>query len=174
MFNSRMSDSTTSEICAQNLKTRKNQLDLVQYPFPCVQKCKKYQLLERRRRMNCVIWPVPTSCTVSVGNVQRWRASCVVSGNEKRLYFLVYILVVSLLERTETSAHTAGRKKEPIHKYPFAVVVRIVGEQPMPFVLLLTVAFAVAFLGLNSPAKFRRDTNYTQLNFQQFDFEYAL
>lgn len=61
-----------------------------------------------------------------------------------------------LLDGAETPADAARRKEEPVHEYPLAIVVRIVRQQPVPFVLLLAVALAIALLCLDGPAERRR------------------
>lgn len=71
---------------------------------------------------------------------------------------------MSLLERTKTSADAAGREKEPVHEDPFAIIIRIVRKQTMPFVLLLAVALPVALLGLNSPAMTRKKNQDSEIH----------
>lgn len=51
------------------------------------------------------------------------------------------------------AANAARRKQEPVHKDAFAVVIRIVGEQAMPFILLLAAAIARATIRPAFPAK---------------------
>ena len=41
-------------------------------------------------------------------------------------------------------ADTAGREEEPVHEDTRAVIVRIIGQQSVPFVLLLTDTVATA------------------------------
>lgn len=49
------------------------------------------------------------------------------------------------------SAHTARREEEPIHKDTFAIVIRVVGEQSVPFVFLLAATVASAPIRLGFP-----------------------
>ena len=44
----------------------------------------------------------------------------------------------------QTAAHATRRKEKPVHEDAFAVVVRVVGQQTMPLVLLLATAVSAA------------------------------
>lgn len=64
------------------------------------------------------------------------------------------------------SAHTARREEEPVHEDTFAIVIRIVGEQSVPFILLLaaTVIGAPIRLGFPGNRKLsRRKLLYSQM-----------
>lgn len=51
-------------------------------------------------------------------------------------------------------AYAAGWEQEPVHKYSFAVVFGIVGQQSVPFVFLLATAIAGTSVCLHFPVKF--------------------
>lgn len=53
-----------------------------------------------------------------------------------------------------TPAHTTRGEQEPVHEDSFAIVVRVVSQEPMPLVLLLAAAVVVALLGLHGLADF--------------------
>lgn len=64
------------------------------------------------------------------------------------------------------SAHTARREEEPVHEDTFAIVIRVVGEQSVPFILLLaaTVIGAPIRLGFPGNRKLsRRKLLYSQM-----------
>lgn len=64
------------------------------------------------------------------------------------------------------SAHTARREEEPVHEDTFAIVIRVVGEQSVPFILLLaaTVIGAPIRLGFPGNGKLsRRKLLYSQM-----------
>lgn len=53
------------------------------------------------------------------------------------------VFLISIIRRLKfvsnwlASAHTARREEEPVHEDTFAIVIRIVGEQSVPFIFLL-------------------------------------
>lgn len=49
--------------------------------------------------------------------------------------------------KRRASTDAAGWKEEPVHEDAFAIVVRIVSQESMPFVFLLAAAVAVATAG---------------------------
>ena len=60
------------------------------------------------------------------------------------------------------SAHTARREEEPVHEDTFAIVIRVVGEQSVPFILLLaaTVTGAPIRLGFLETGNFLEENFY--------------
>lgn len=52
------------------------------------------------------------------------------------------------------SAHTARREEEPVHEDTFAIVIRVVGEQSVPFILLLAATVTGAPIRLGFRANF--------------------
>lgn len=58
----------------------------------------------------------------------------------------------TLVSRRIAPADAAGREEEPVHEDALAVVVRVVGEEPVPLVLLLAAAVpgAAARAGLGA------------------------
>lgn len=82
------------------------------------------------------------------------------------------VFLISIIRRWKfvsnrfTSAHTARREEEPVHEDTFAIVIRVVGEQSVPFILLLaaTVAGAPIRLGFPENRKLsRRKLLYSQM-----------
>jgi hypothetical protein len=47
-----------------------------------------------------------------------------------------------------TATYTAGWKEEPVHENSFTVIVRVIGQQTMPFVLLFTTTVSRTSLSL--------------------------
>lgn len=96
----------------------------------------------------------------------RWRLYCcrlaIKYGQRNVMVFEARIeLVNGLSERTQfdfrsstriTSTHTTRWKQKPVHENAFAVVVRIVGEQAMPFILLFTTTIVTATTCFAFPA----------------------
>lgn len=67
------------------------------------------------------------------------------------------VFLISIIRRWKfvsnrlASAYTARREEEPIHKDTFAIVIRVVGEQSVPFVFLLAATVAGASIRLGFP-----------------------
>lgn len=55
------------------------------------------------------------------------------------------------------ATHTARWEQKPIHEDSFAIIVRVVGEQTMPFILLLTTAITTTTTRRHFPTKHKRN-----------------